>query len=150
MSIRRRSLLFDLSAAYQRTGRLLELSLDDDELAELYDFYSALAHFGQATIAELTSELGRPRSTVIFNVNKLVERGHAERVPHPRDGRSSLIALTAEGKRRLQRTRPAFLKMLELVERRLTVPRAQARLVLADVLAAIDTAIAAEELRRAA
>jgi hypothetical protein len=40
--------------------------------------------------------------------------------------------------------------MIELIERRLTVPRAQARLVLADVLAAIDKAIAAEEVRRAA
>jgi len=150
MAIRRRSLLMDLSASYQGTGRLLELMLDDDELVEHYDLYSALAHSGQATIGQLTTELGRPRSTVIFNVNKLVERGHAERVPHPRDGRSSFVALTPEGERRLQLTRPAFLRMLELIERRLTVPRTQARLVLADVLAAIEKAIAAEELRRAA
>lgn len=118
--------------------------LEDDELADGYDLYVALGHFRRATVGELTRELGRPRSTVIFLINKLVARGHAERIRNPRDGRSTYVALTPEGKRRLEAARPRFSRMLDSIERRLTVPRAQARLVLADLLAAIEKSIAAE------
>jgi len=87
-----------------------------------------------------------PLSTVIFRVKRLEERGHAERVPNPSDGRSFLIRLTPKGKRLLDRARPAFRDYAEAVESRLGQQRvAELRTALVELRQAIDDELAGRE-----
>jgi DNA-binding MarR family transcriptional regulator len=88
-----------------------------------------------------------PFSTVIFRVKRLERRGHAERVPNPEDGRSFLIRLTPNGKRLLDRARPAFRDYAEAVESRLGRKRLKAlRTALVELRDAIDEELAARGL----
>jgi DNA-binding MarR family transcriptional regulator len=135
-----RALLIEVSAAYHRAGALLELALVDDELASDYALYSLLGH-GRATPTELSRALGVAMSTTVSRINRLVERGHAERTRHPRDGRSSYVSLTDEGTRRLEATKDAWVHASGAVRRHLPVSDQDATAAIAAVGDAIAAAI---------
>jgi DNA-binding MarR family transcriptional regulator len=144
MSSLPRALLIEVCAAYHRAGALLELALEDAELASDYPLYSLLGH-GRATPTELSRALGIAMSTTVSRINRLVERGHAERTRHPRDGRSSYVSLTDEGSRRLAATEDSWVSAIGAVRRHLPVSDQEATAVVAAVGAALEAAI--EELR---
>ena len=52
---------------------------------------------GPLTPTEVARELAMPLSTLLFRVRRLENRGHAERVLNPDDGRSYLLQLTPAG-----------------------------------------------------
>jgi DNA-binding MarR family transcriptional regulator len=85
----------------------------DDELACLLQL---AASSGGLTITELADAMGVPFMSASDAVGRLERAGDAERIPHPSDGRSSLIRLTKAGARRAQ----AAAALLDRLARSLT------------------------------
>src|SRR5437764_15016943 len=92
------TILLDLFLTNQKRKRLLDAALAGLEVpAEDYVFYVIVGAEGPWTPTELAARLDMPLSTVLFRLRRLERRGHAERVPHPEDGRSFHVRLSAEG-----------------------------------------------------
>ena len=62
-----------------------------------YAVTSWLAVRRTATPSELSHELGVAPTTLSAMIDRLVQKGQIRRVPHPDDGRSYLLELTAQG-----------------------------------------------------
>jgi DNA-binding MarR family transcriptional regulator len=141
-----RRYLLDLHLAYHLAGSLIEHELASVGItAEEYAVYSVLVHEGGLTPTELSRRLGLALSSTIFRSGKLIERGHARRIPNPRDGRSALIELTPQGRRVVERARPAFDRVLDRIERHLELERAEVHAVIAKLGEAVDAALAEAE-----
>src|SRR6185436_5354908 len=111
------TILFDVFLTNQRRERLVERALEGTGVPpEDYPLYVFVGAEGPWTPTGLAARLGMPLSTVLFRVRRLERRGHARRTPNPKDGRSFLIALTAEGQRLLAATRPRFRALAETVD----------------------------------
>jgi len=138
------TVLFDVFWAHQKRERLIEHALAGTDLPpEDYPLYVLIGAEGPWTPTGLAARLGMPLSTTIFRVKRIEQRGHAERVPNPDDGRSFLIRLTPKGKRLLDRARPAFRDYAEAVEARLGAKRVTAlRTGLVELRQAIDDELA--------
>src|SRR5690349_15738534 len=92
------SLFFDVFALGHSIGRLLAVAMADSPLTpEDYAIYSAIFEDERITPTALARRLGMPLTTAMDQVARLESRGHARRSPDPRDGRASLITLTAQG-----------------------------------------------------
>jgi DNA-binding MarR family transcriptional regulator len=141
------TVLFEVFWTHQKRKRLIESALAGTDLPpEDYPLYVMIGAEGPWTPTGLAARLVMPLSTVIFRVKRLEQRGHAERVPNPDDGRSFLIRLTPKGKRLLDRARPAFRDYAEAVEGRLGQKRvAELRTALAELRQAIDDELAGRE-----
>ena len=81
-------------------------------------WYDVLLELNAAPDCRLTmGELGelavvsRTRATRV--VDELAAAGLVERLPHPDDGRSTLVVLTAEGRRRFRRAAPVYVRGIE-------------------------------------
>jgi DNA-binding MarR family transcriptional regulator len=95
---RRRSLLLQLFAAYQRMAALVDRELMRDGVDPgAYAVLSAIGAFGPLTHTELASMLGLPLTTASDVVRRRAARGDVARQPHPADGRAQLLELTAAG-----------------------------------------------------
>jgi DNA-binding MarR family transcriptional regulator len=142
-----RRYLLDLHLAYHLVGSLIEYELAGVGIsAEEYAVYSVLVHEGGGlTPTELSRRLGLALSSTIFRSGKLIERGHARRIPNPRDGRSALIELTPQGRRVVERARPAFDRVLDRIERHLELERADVQAVISKLGEAVDAALAEAE-----
>ena len=62
-----------------------------------YAVYSAMFELESATPTALAARLGMRLTTFADRLRLIEERGHARRMPNPRDGRSQLVTLTAAG-----------------------------------------------------
>jgi DNA-binding MarR family transcriptional regulator len=141
-----RRYLLDLHLAYHLAGSLIEHELGSVGItAEEYAVYSVLVHEGGLTPTELSRRLGLALSSTIFRSGKLIERGHARRVPNPRDGRSALIELTPQGRRVVERARPAFDRVLDRIERHLELERTEVQAAISKLGEAVDAALAEAE-----
>ncbi len=60
------------------------------------------------TQSALAAAIGVPFSTLTHALGRLLERGEAERLPHPRDRRAQLVRITAAGRRRAKAAAPAL------------------------------------------
>ena len=60
-----------------------------------YAVYSAVFELESATPTELAARLGMRLTTFMDQLRMLESRRHAGRVPHPTDGRSYKVVLTA-------------------------------------------------------
>jgi DNA-binding MarR family transcriptional regulator len=89
--------------------------LDGDEFA----IYSVLASTQGMTPTELAHWMAAPATTVSSYVKRFERRRHVRRVPHPGDGRSYRVQLTAAGRRAHQAAGTLFLPTLREVTRRL-------------------------------
>jgi DNA-binding MarR family transcriptional regulator len=145
------TVLFEVFWTQQKRKRLIETALADVELPpEDYPLYVLIGAEGPWTPTELAERLMMPLSTVIFRVKRLEQRGHAERVKNPDDGRSFLIRLTQGGQRLLDLARPAFRDYAEAVEARLGNERlASLKSDLVALRQAIDEELAEREKRAA-
>ena len=118
------TILLDVFLTNQHRKRMIEAALAKAELpAEDYPLYVLVGAEGPWTPTGLSRRLEMPLSTMLFRLGRLERRGHAERVPNPKDGRSYLIRLTDEGQRLLGDARPAFRDYAEAVEGRLGAKR---------------------------
>ena len=141
------TVLFEVFWTQQKRELLIETALAGTNLPpEDYPLYVMIGAEGPWTPTGLAARLGMPLSTAIFRVKRLEQRGHAERVPNPDDGRSFLIRLPPKGKRLLDRARPAFRDYAEAVEARLGPKRVAAlRDALVELRQAIDDELAGRE-----
>lgn len=67
---------------------------------------------GPSRLSDLAATLGVDVSTLSRQVNRLAAAGLLRRASDPDDGRASLLALTAEGKRTVEKLRQARLRSL--------------------------------------
>lgn len=92
------SLLFDVFALNQALGRYLGEAMADGPLGPSdYAIYSAIFELEDVAPTDLASRLGMPLTTVMDHLARLEARGHARRRRDPRDGRATLVTLTAAG-----------------------------------------------------
>lgn len=92
------SLLFDVFALNQAVARLLGEAMRDGPLTPgEYAIYSAIFELEAATPTELAARCGMRLTTFIDQLRVIEGRGHARRLPHPTDGRSYRVVLTADG-----------------------------------------------------
>ena len=134
------SLLLDVFVASQRQRMLLTHALFDAPLRfDEHAVYTALRFLGPHSSTDLARMLAMPQTTMSDYVRTMLERGHAQRVPNPRDGRSYLVELTPEGESAQRETRKRFLEAARRMEGALTIPVADAK----RVLHALDDAAAA-------
>jgi DNA-binding MarR family transcriptional regulator len=92
------SLLFDVFALNQAVGRMLADAMADGPLTPAeYAVTSAVFELEAASPTQLAARLGMRLTTFIDQLRLMEQRGHAKRVPHPTDGRSYRVVLTAAG-----------------------------------------------------
>jgi DNA-binding MarR family transcriptional regulator len=116
------SILLELSTVAGLIRTLVDQALDGLDAREDFLTYTLLAVFGEANPTQVATHEGRPLTTVSDRLNRLVQRGHAERVPNPADGRSSLFRLTEEGWAAFWEAQPRFREVLMGVDERLDMP----------------------------
>jgi DNA-binding MarR family transcriptional regulator len=139
---RRPSVLFDLYVAFHLTGQLLELELAGGDVpVEDFALYSALVHFERATPTQLAQRLGMPLSTLLFRFGRIESRGHGVRERNPRDGRSSLFGLSANGRHAFDVTKPRFSEALLSVHRHLAIDIDAVGDAVADLVRAVGAAL---------
>lgn len=136
------SLLFDVFALNQAVGRLLATAMRDGPLTPAeYAIYSAMFELESATPTVLATRLGM-RLTTFMDQLRLVEgRGHARRMPNPRDGRSQLVTLTAAGLAAHRAANRLFEAAYESFAAELGGSEAPAKRVLATIRAAAERAM---------
>src|SRR5262245_21374640 len=93
--------LGDLWAVGQYVDGLVQTAMaragsSGDRLAMLAHIASA----GPLATTELAAALGIPFMTASDHVDRLIATGEIRRIPHPTDGRSKLVEVTASGSRR--------------------------------------------------
>ena len=71
--------------------------MQGSEAGEDFLLYTLLALGGEPSPTALAQRMGAPLTTVSDRLNRLVERGHAERIKNPLDGSSALFRLSDEG-----------------------------------------------------
>jgi DNA-binding MarR family transcriptional regulator len=92
------SLLFEVFAVNQAVGRFLAEAMREGPLTPAeYAVYSAMFELEAATPTALAGRLGMRLTTFVDQLRLIEARGHARRLPNPRDGRSQLVSLTAAG-----------------------------------------------------
>jgi MarR family transcriptional regulator for hemolysin len=74
---------------------------------------------GEQTQTQLANILGLDKTTMMVTLDELEREGLAQRRPAPSDRRARLVAVTAEGRKRLRRADRAFLQANERVLERL-------------------------------
>jgi DNA-binding MarR family transcriptional regulator len=109
---------------------------------EDFALYSALVHFERATPTQLAQHLGMPLSTLLFRFGKIESRGHGVRERNPRDGRSSLLRLSAHGRRAFDIAKPRFTEALQSVHGHLSIDSDAVRDAVADLARAVGAALA--------
>ena len=101
-----------------RIGRRMRQRLPGEELEfSLIALMKALAHRGALRLTDLAGVLDLDASTVSRHVRTLEERGLVTRTTDPDDGRATRLALTDEGRERLEagasRRRALIAELLE-------------------------------------
>jgi DNA-binding MarR family transcriptional regulator len=95
-----------------------------------------------ASPTELARAAGAPATTMRDNVQRLVDRRLARRMPNRRDGRSYLLRITPRGRRALEAADPALLEAYLALERHLPRPREEYERLLGELNGALENALA--------
>ena len=103
------SLLFDVFVLGQRVRHLMAAGMADAPLRpEEYAVYSVVFEEEAVSPTAMAAALSMPLTTVADHVRVMESRGHARRIPNPRDGRSYLLVLTASGRTAHRETNRSF------------------------------------------
>lgn len=106
---RRLSLLYQLYLTSQASRRFMRVALADAGMTgEEYAVCSYLYAYGPRPLSQAAREFGLPITTLADLLSSLVASGDVERLPHPRDRRARLLALTDAGRERLEHVIPEF------------------------------------------
>jgi DNA-binding MarR family transcriptional regulator len=116
----RGAIINELAVASRYAHELLwsELRVRGVEL-EKWGWVSFVGTLQPVTRTKLAQATGQRRTTVRDAIKRMVENGHVEEVPHPRDGRSTLLRLTPEGRELFDAGLPAVLEVLDALNRAL-------------------------------
>ncbi|MEM9261555.1 MAG: bifunctional helix-turn-helix transcriptional regulator/GNAT family N-acetyltransferase, partial [Bacteroidota bacterium] len=94
-----------LSERLLRDAREINLLYGSDLKPKWFPVFYLLLQDGACVVKDLATSTGQSHPAVVKVVGELVKAGLVERKPHPTDGRSSLISLTAKGQALGERTR---------------------------------------------
>lgn len=131
--IPRATVLLDLATTSTVAGTLIKESMAGLPAGDDFLVYTLLAVYGEPSPTELAQKIGAPLTTVSDRLGRVVERGHAERIPNPADRRSALFRLTDEGWAAFREAQPRFLDLLQGVHERLDLPLEDVRAALASL-----------------
>ena len=136
------TLAFDVYVVSQRLKVLLSEAMADAPLTpDQFAVYSVVREDGPATQTRLAEALGMPVTTFADYVRSMERRGHLLRVPDPSDRRASQLTLTETGIDAHQQSQVPFAEAHRRLEAALTVPVESVATMLAELGAAIDSAI---------
>jgi DNA-binding MarR family transcriptional regulator len=116
------TVLLDLATTGTVARTLLQEYMHDHPAGDDFLLYTLLAVGGEPSPTSLAQRMGVPLTTVSDRLNRLVERGHVERLKNPLDGRSALFRLTDEGWKDFRAVQPRFVELLTNVHERLEMP----------------------------
>jgi DNA-binding MarR family transcriptional regulator len=142
----------DLLQELYSTGLLVEL-LVDEELAktdvpdQLFSFIGWVTRLEPVTPRSLSAETGLPPTTVRDYVRRLVASGDVRKIPHPDDGRSYQLVLTAKGRGIADRGWPAVVAAFERVDRHLARSAGEHLATMRELRAAVRLALAESDSR---
>jgi DNA-binding MarR family transcriptional regulator len=145
--IRRPNLLLQTYIVGQLVGGLLAEEMTPGELLPSeYAVQSVIGAFGPIMPSELAQMIGMPPTTLSAHLRRFSERGHLDRTPNPRDGRSYLVTLSAKGRAAVEAAHQALSRTLTDVHAQLDSGGSEA---LADALAEFERALRAAQAARA-
>jgi DNA-binding MarR family transcriptional regulator len=132
-------------------GLLADGATDGQMTPNEFAVQSVIGSFGPIMPSELAAMLGTPPTTLSAHLRRFVERGHLDRTPNPRDGRSYLVTLSPAGHDAVEKGRVALRRALADVEAELS-SRDRERIAAAlaryeQALRAVQTARVGKELR---
>jgi DNA-binding MarR family transcriptional regulator len=81
-----------------------------------YGFLSFVGTLQPVTRTKLTEASGLRRTTVRDVVKRLIDRGHVTELPNPKDGRSTFLVLTSEGREIYDKGQPAIARVLDAID----------------------------------
>ena len=116
------TVLLDLATTGTVARTLLQEYMQDHPAGDDFLLYTLLAVGGEPSPTSLAQRMGVPLTTVSDRLNRLVERGHVERIKNPLDGRSALFRLTEAGWKDFRAVQPRFVELLTNVHERLEMP----------------------------
>lgn len=99
-------------------------------------------HAQPVTPTEISAASGVPLTTLRDNIQRLVDGGLVRRIPHPTDGRSYRLELTARGERVTRAADPVLAECYAAVERLLPKPLADYQAAVAELNTALERSLA--------
>lgn len=129
----RSTVLLELSTVAGLMRTLVDEALSGLAAQPEFLTYTLLAALDGAGPTELARHEGVPLTTVSDRLNRLVQKGHAERVADPNDGRAVTFRLTDEGWKAFREAQPRFREVLDGVHGRLDLPLDEIRAAVASV-----------------
>jgi DNA-binding MarR family transcriptional regulator len=144
-----RELFLKTSVAAGYVGQLVQRQLDPVGIpAYLLALVTHVRDHQPVTPSGIAAASGVPLTTLRDNIQRLVDRGLARRVPNPDDARSYLLELTPAGLAMTRAADPALLEAYRAVEARLPRPLAEYERAVDELNAALAAAL--DEARQAA
>lgn len=135
------SLFFDLFVLNQRVRELLAVAMATSPLRpEEYAVYSVVFEDEAVSPTSMAAQLAMPLTTVVDAIRTMEGRGHARRMPNPRDRRSYLVVLTGDGLRAHAEAHDRFEVAYQAFAAELGEGEAAARRHIAQLLVAADRA----------
>src|SRR4051812_3681903 len=121
-----RELFLKTTVAAGYVGQLVQRHLDPVGIpAYLLALVTHVRDHQPVTPSGIAAASGVPLTTLRDNIQRLVDRGLARRIPNPADARSYMLELTPEGVALTKAADPALLHAYEAVETRLPRPLAE-------------------------
>ena len=113
----RGAIINELGAASRYAHELAALELRAAGITPSeYGYLSFVGTLEPVTRTKLTEASGLRRTTVRDVVKRLIERGHVAEQPNPKDGRSTLLVLTPEGRAIFDQGQPAIKRVLDRID----------------------------------
>ena len=129
----------------QLVGQIVELQLEPIGVPPyLLAVLTHIRDLAPVSPTAVAAASGMPPTTLRDNIQRLVERGLAVRVPNPDDGRSYLLAITPRGESVTRSAGPALLDAYLDLERRLPRPLAEYECLLDELNEALHGVLAGE------
>ena len=134
-------MLLDLATTSTVARTLIQEHMAGLPAGDDFLIYTLLAVYGEPSPTDLAQKIGAPLTTVSDRLSRLVERGHAERIPNPADGRSALFRMTDDGWAAFREAQPKFLALLQGLHERLDMPLEDVRAALASLERALQAGL---------
>jgi DNA-binding MarR family transcriptional regulator len=135
-------LFLKLAATGQYVVRLLDRQLAPAGIPPyLLALVTHIRHHQPVTPSAVSAASGIPPTTLRDNVQRLVDRGLARRVPNPADGRSYLLELTAQGESIVRAADPVLADAYGGLARRLPRPLAEYERLIDELNAALEESV---------
>lgn len=135
-------LFLEVPVASRYIVRILELRLAPTGIPPYQlGLLTHIRHAQPVTPSEISAASGVPLTTLRDNVQRLVDGGLARRIPHPTDGRSYRLELTARGERIIHAADPVLAECYAAVERQLAKPLTDYQGAVEELNAALERAL---------